>query len=126
MRISDWSSDVCSSDLLMSSLPSSSSVRASKVKLTPLNSQRADEARVVLDRVLSGDPLVDLGEREVRTAGRLRAHALGVLLLDRFHPLRLLELSQRLPLAPREGVAARLVRLLVGLSRLVVLGVLLL
>src|SRR3546814_2748571 len=87
----------------MSSLPSSSSVRASKVKLTPLNSQRADEARVVLDRVLSGDPLVDLGEREVRTAGRLRAHALGVLLLDRFHPLRLLELSQRLPLAPRRS-----------------------
>src|SRR3546814_9525045 len=56
----------------------------------------------------------------------LPIYALGVLLLDRFHPLRLLELSQRLPLAPREGVAARLVRLLVGLSLLVVLGVLLL
>src|SRR3546814_15723731 len=100
----------------MSSLPSPSSVRASKVKLTPLNSQRADEERVVLARVLSGGPLVDLGEREVRTGGRLRAHALGVLRLDRFHPLRLLEPSQGRPLASRKALPARCVRLLLHLS----------
>src|SRR3546814_21122388 len=107
MRISDWSSDVCSSDLLSASVPSRSKAISAFMPLAPRwrLGNRACRARLLGDRLLASEqpppvfgnarPYRRRKERQARQplgGGRPERHA-----YDRFPPDERIQLRRKLP-----------------------------
>src|SRR3546814_18328789 len=72
MRISDWSSDVCSSDLLTAGVPPPTPAVAFQAPLRPLRSPPRAPGRCLPPHTASGSPAIDAdGSDNMEGKGRL-------------------------------------------------------